>query len=72
VIDGGIRQAGSRLRVTVQLTDTITEAQLWVEAYERTFDPDKIFDIQPEKEPFRTQVRLINQGSSAVALVRQP
>ena len=48
VIDGGIRQAGSRLRVTVQLTDTITEAQLWVETYERTFDPDKIFDIQDD------------------------
>ena len=48
VIDGGIRQAGSRLRVTVQLTDTITEAQLWVETYERTLDPDKIFDIQDD------------------------
>ena len=48
VIDGGIRQAGSRLRVTVQLTDTITEAQLWVETYERTIDPDKIFDIQDD------------------------
>ena len=48
VIDGSIRQAGSRLRVTVQLTDTITGAQLWVETYERTFDPDKIFDIQDD------------------------
>jgi TolB-like protein len=48
VIDGGIRQAGSRLRLTVQLTDTITKAQLWVETYERTFVPDKIFDIQDD------------------------
>ena len=48
VIDGGVRQAGSRLRVTAQLTDTITEAQLWVDTYERTFDPDKIFDIQDD------------------------
>jgi adenylate cyclase len=48
VIDGSIRQAGSRLRVTVQLTDTITAAQLWVETYERTLDPDKIFDIQDD------------------------
>ena len=48
VIDGGIRQAGSRLRVTVQLTDTTTEAQLWVETYERPFDPDTIFDIQDD------------------------
>ena len=48
VIDGGIRQAGLRLRVTVQLTDTITQAQLWVETYERPFDADKIFDIQDD------------------------
>jgi TolB-like protein len=48
VIDGGIRQAGSRVRVTVQLTDTITEAQLWAETYERPFDPEKIFDIQDD------------------------
>jgi serine/threonine protein kinase len=48
VIAGGIRQAGSRLRVTVQLTDTMTGAQLWVETYERAFDPDKIFDIQDD------------------------
>jgi serine/threonine protein kinase len=48
VIAGGIRQAGSRLRITVQLTDTVTEAQLWVETYERTFDADKIFDIQDD------------------------
>ncbi len=48
MIDGGIRQAGCRLRVTVQLTDTITKTQLWVDTYERTFDPDKIFDIQDD------------------------
>jgi serine/threonine protein kinase len=41
VIDGGIRQAGSRLRVTVQLTDTITEAQLWVEAYNAPSTPTR-------------------------------
>jgi len=48
VIDGGIRQAGSRLRLTVQLTDTITGAQLWVETYERVLDADRIFDIQDD------------------------
>ena len=48
VIDGGIRQAGSRLRLTVQLTDTIIGAQLWVETYERVLDADRIFDIQDD------------------------
>ncbi len=51
VLDGSVRQAGSRLRVTVQLTDTTTGAQLWGETYERAFDPDKIFDLQDDLVP---------------------
>lgn len=48
VLDGSIRQAGSRLRVSVQLTDMTTGAQLWVETYERAFNPDTIFDLQDD------------------------
>ena len=51
VIGGSIRQAGSRLRVTVQLHDRTTETQLWVETYERAFDPDTIFDLQDDLVP---------------------
>lgn len=44
MIDGASgRQAPARHRAA---DDTITKAQLWVETYERPFDPDKIFDIQ--------------------------
>ena len=51
VLDGSVRQAGPRLRVTAQLTDTTTGAQLWGETYERAFDPDKIFDLQDDLVP---------------------
>jgi TolB-like protein len=51
VLDGSIRQAGSRLRVTAQLTDVTTGARLWAETYERAFDPDKIFDLQDDVVP---------------------
>jgi non-specific serine/threonine protein kinase len=51
VLDGSIRQAGSRLRVTAQLHDRMTDTQLWVETYERAFDPATIFDLQDDLVP---------------------
>jgi TolB-like protein/predicted Ser/Thr protein kinase len=46
LIEGSLRQAGSQLRVTVQLSDTATGARLWAETYTRSYSPDAIFDIQ--------------------------
>ena len=51
VLEGSVRQAGSRLRVTVQLNDTARGAQLWAETYEREFNPDLIFEIQDDLVP---------------------
>ena len=51
LIDGSLRQAGSKLRVTVQLADTISGAQLWAETYEREFTPQSIFELQDDLVP---------------------
>ena len=51
VMSGTLRQAGSRLRVAVQLVDASTGAQLWAETYERAFSPDAIFELQDELVP---------------------
>jgi TolB-like protein len=51
LIDGNIRQAGPRLRVTVQLSDTTTGAQLWVDTYERAFSAERIFELQDDLVP---------------------
>ncbi len=51
VMEGSLRQAGSVLRVTVQLVDTTTGAQLWAETYERTFRVEEIFALQDELVP---------------------
>jgi non-specific serine/threonine protein kinase len=51
ILDGSIRRAGSRLRVTAQLHDRTTDTQLWVETYERAFDPGAIFDLQDDLVP---------------------
>ena len=50
-IEGNLRQAGSKLRLTVQLADTVTGTHLWAETYERTFAPDAIFDLQDDLVP---------------------
>ncbi len=51
VMSGNLRQAGSRLRIAVQLVDAATGAQLWAETYERPFSPDTAFELQDELVP---------------------
>src|SRR4029077_1179204 len=46
VLEGTVRKAGDRLRVTAQLIDTRTEAEKWAEKYER--DVADVFAIQSE------------------------
>lgn len=46
VIEGSVRRAGSRLRVTVQLIDAGTGDHVWAERYDRLLED--IFDVQDE------------------------
>jgi adenylate cyclase len=51
VMEGNLRQAGTKLRLAVQLVDATTGAHLWAENYERTFDPETVFALQDELVP---------------------
>jgi TolB-like protein/Tfp pilus assembly protein PilF len=51
VMEGSIRQAGTKLRLAVQLVDTVSGAHLWAETYERTFDPESVFELQDDLVP---------------------
>jgi adenylate cyclase len=46
VLEGSVRRAGNRLRITSQLVDAITGAHLWAERYDR--DLSDIFAVQDE------------------------
>jgi len=46
VIEGSVRRAGNRVRVTVQLIDGASDRHLWAERYDR--DLEDIFAIQDE------------------------
>jgi len=50
-MEGSLRLGGSRLRIAVQMVDTVTGAHLWAETYERTFSPESVFDLQDELVP---------------------
>ncbi len=51
VMEGSLRQAGSKLRLAVQLVDAVSGAHLWAENYERAFNPDTVFDLLDELVP---------------------
>ena len=51
VIEGSLRQAGSALRVAVQLVDAISGAHLWAETYERPIGSGDVFAMQDDIAP---------------------
>ncbi|MGC2476177.1 MAG: protein kinase [Candidatus Sulfotelmatobacter sp.] len=51
VMEGSLRHAGNRLRLTVQLVDTVSGAHLWAETYERAFTPESVFEVQDDLVP---------------------
>lgn len=51
LMEGSLREAGSRLRIGVQLVDTGSGAHLWAETYERSFAPDSLFELQDDIVP---------------------
>jgi TolB-like protein/Tfp pilus assembly protein PilF len=46
VVEGSVRRAGQRIRVTAQLIDTGTGSHVWAERYDRKLED--IFDLQDE------------------------
>ncbi len=51
VMEGNLRQAGSALRVSVQLVEAASGAHLWAETYDRPFHPDELFKLQDDLVP---------------------
>jgi TolB-like protein/predicted ATPase/predicted Ser/Thr protein kinase len=48
VVEGNLRQAGSRMRFGAQLVDTKSGEQLWAETFERVWRKEDIFELQDE------------------------
>jgi TolB-like protein len=48
LLEGGVQQAGDRVRINVQLIDAQTDEHLWAETYDRKVTTGNIFEIQGE------------------------
>ena len=48
VLTGSVRRTGNHLRVTVCLSNTVTETDSWTQAYSRDLTPDTLFAVQAE------------------------
>jgi len=72
VVEGGIRRAGDRIRITAQLIDASTGTHLWVDRYDRALED--VFAIQEEiaQTITATVAQRIIQDSEVAARRRQP
>jgi adenylate cyclase len=71
LLEGSVRRAGDRLRVTLQLIDAASEEHRWAETYDRNLND--IFEIQAEiagRTAEALQVEFL--GSDQAALRRSP
>ena len=48
LLEGGVQQAGDRVRINVQLIKAQTDEHLWAESYDRKVTTGNIFEIQGE------------------------
>ena len=51
VMEGTLRYAGTKLRITAQLLDVVSGVHLWSETYDRSFPPEAIFELQDDIVP---------------------
>jgi hypothetical protein len=69
VVEGSVRRAGSRVRITAQLIDAETDRHLWAERYDRELAD--IFAIQDEVTFRLGQSSISNQRYSSQKMRRQ-
>jgi TolB-like protein/Flp pilus assembly protein TadD len=48
LLEGGIQQAGDRVRINMQLINANTDEHLWAETWDRTVTAENLFEIQSE------------------------
>jgi TolB-like protein/Flp pilus assembly protein TadD len=48
LLEGGIQQAGDRVRINMQLINAKTDEHLWAESWDRTVTAENLFEIQSE------------------------
>ena len=69
VLEGSVRKAGDRVRISVQLVDTANDSQRWSQSYDRELKD--VFAVQEEiAKSVADQLRVTLLGSATNALAR--
>src|SRR5438477_6666928 len=69
VLEGSVRKAGDRVRISVQLVDTANDSQRWSQSYDRELKD--VFAVQEEiAKSVAEQLRVTLLGSATNALAR--
>ena len=67
VLEGSVRKAGNRVRITAQLIDTLTEGHIWAQNYDRQLED--VFAIQSEiaeKVAGELKIRLVEEEKRVI------
>lgn len=48
ILEGQVQRAGNRLRINVQLIDTVQEDHLWANTYDSELTAENVFDVQSD------------------------
>jgi TolB-like protein/tetratricopeptide (TPR) repeat protein len=70
VVEGSVRRAGDRVRVTAQLIDVASDTHLWSETYERKLDD--VFAIQADIAGHIARALQIALGADDLASIGRP
>jgi adenylate cyclase len=71
ILEGSVRKAGNRIRITAQLIDVVGDRHLWAQNYDRNLDD--IFAVQSEiAEKVAGELRIRLVGSEKRALEKKP
>jgi adenylate cyclase len=68
VVEGSVRKAGNRVRVTAQLIESASGSHLWAERYDR--DLEDIFEVQDELTQAIVSILPIQLQSSMIEAIR--
>ena len=52
VVEGSVRRAGNRVRITAQLIDAVDDTHLWAERYDRALEAGKRAVMLDAADPF--------------------
>jgi TolB-like protein/Tfp pilus assembly protein PilF len=73
VLEGGLQRIGDRIRINVQLIDTLDDRHLWAETFDRELTTQNVFDIQTEiASAITDRLRATLSPRDEASLGRQP